>query len=146
MASIKQSSVQNSTTYGFCRDRQQMAAIGNKKGDAQLVLAIASGCSVKQAAKLAGISQRTAHRRLQSTEFVLRIAVARDELFKRAVGVLASAATEAVQTLRSLLDSESLTVQLGAARAILEHGPKLREHCELECRITAMETFHNATQ
>lgn len=57
----------------------------------------------------------------------------------RAVGRLSDAAVKAVETLVKLLDSESATAQLGAARSILELGTKLRESTEFEQRISDLE-------
>jgi hypothetical protein len=47
--------------------------------------------------------------------------------------------TEAADTLRALLRAKSRSVRLGAARAILELGTRLRESVELEQRIAALE-------
>ena len=57
----------------------------------------------------------------------------------RAVGQLADASTKAVQTLTALLVADSLTVRLGAARSILELGPRLREAVEIEERLSSLE-------
>ena len=116
-----------------------MAKLGNRKGDSQLILALASGCSVREAARLAGLGERTAHRRVKEPAFRHRVAAVRDEQFQRATAALAEAATEAVATLRALLDSGSVSAQLGAARAILEHGHRLREQVELVTRISVLE-------
>ena len=68
-----------------------------------------------------------------------QVAEARAEMVARAVGTLADASTAAAATLRKLLDAESETVRLGACRAILELGVKLREGEELAQRIAALE-------
>jgi hypothetical protein len=47
--------------------------------------------------------------------------------------------TAAAATLRKLLKAEAETVRLGAARALLELGTKLRESAELEERLRALE-------
>jgi hypothetical protein len=61
-------------------------------------------------------------------------------MVKRAAGMLTAAATEAVRTLLSLQkDSAPPAVRLGAARAVLELGIKVRELAELEARIAALE-------
>ena len=46
---------------------------------------------------------------------------------------------ESVPTLRKLLDARSETVRLGAARAILELGGKLREQEDITERVRALE-------
>jgi hypothetical protein len=46
---------------------------------------------------------------------------------------------DAAAKLRELLTAESETVRLGAARALLELGVKLREGVELEQRVADLE-------
>ncbi len=117
-----------------------MAENGRRKGDAALLLALASGETVREAARLAGIGERTATRRLADADFRRRVAELRGEMVSRAVGRLADGSTEAVAALRKLLDAGTPpAVRLGAARAILELGTKLRESVELEQRLADLE-------
>src|SRR4051812_42945762 len=92
--------------------------------DGPLILALASGKTVADAARDAGVSVSTAHRRMAEAEFRRQVAAARTDALARAVGQLADTSTAAVQTLRSLLDAESDTVRLGAARAILDQATR----------------------
>ena len=62
-------------------------------------------------------------------------------MVSRAVGQLADAGAEAARTLRALLGAESESVRLGACRAILELGMKLRESEELERRVAELESL-----
>jgi hypothetical protein len=111
-----------------------------------LAMALASGANVKEAAASARVGERTAHRWLKDdAEFRQRVAEAREQIWLRAVGSLADAASEAVETLRELLGSNSAMARLGAARAILEAGPRLRELVEIESRLLALEARSNAT-
>jgi len=112
---------------------------GRENADEALIAALASGQTVQDAAKTAGVSARTAHRRLDDPAFARRVTEARSEMVKRAVGQLAEASAEAVTTLRALLRAESETARLGAARSILELGSRLRESTELEERLSALE-------
>ena len=110
-----------------------------RKGDCELIIALAGGQTVRDAAVSAHVTERTAWRRLQDPDFRQEVANTRSMMVSQAVGMLADAATAAVQTLRSLLGAESDTARLGAARAILEAGPRLRESEELAQRIAALE-------
>jgi hypothetical protein len=112
-----------------------MAENGRRKGDEALLLALAAGRTVRDAAAAAGIGERTATRRMANPEFRRQVTELRADMVQRALGKLADAATEAVNTLRGLLAGESESVKLGAARSILE----LKEAVELELRITALE-------
>jgi len=121
-----------------------MAKFGSKKGDSKLILALASGHGTREAAQQAGVSIRTAYRRIDDPLFRQKVTAARDEMFRVAVGSLASAAVEAVDTLRDLLTSQSPTAQLGAARAILDLGQRLREATEIDARLRVLEEGNNA--
>ena len=116
-----------------------MVKNGTKKGDSKLSLYLAAGMGTREAALQSGISIRTAYRRMKDAEFRQQVQAARDEMFTIALGTLASAATEAVQCLRDLLDSKSPTAQLGAARSILELGQRLREGVDVDARLRALE-------
>ena len=63
----------------------------------------------------------------------------------RAATLLGEASTSAVQTLTALLDAPSVQAQLGAARAILEHGGRMRESVELAARISTLEEQNDTT-
>jgi hypothetical protein len=119
--------------------RQDVAGNGSRKGDVALITALAAGHSIKEAAKIAGVGERTAHRRLDDPAFKERVNEMRGEFLSEAVGRLSDATTEAAKTLRSLLDSKSDSVRLSAARTILEFAPKLRETVEMERRIAVLE-------
>jgi hypothetical protein len=116
-----------------------VAGGGRKNADEVLIAQLAAGATRAAAAEAAGVSERTVFRRWQDREFRRRVAIARTALVSNAVGQLADAAAEAVQTLRSLLRSESDNVRLGAARSILELGPRLRESEELAARLDILE-------
>ena len=116
-----------------------MAEIGRRKGDAALLLALAAGQTVRDAARSAGIGERTATRRVADLDFRRRVAELRAEMVGRALGRMADGMTDAADTLRALLTAEGESVRLGAARSILELGNKLRESVELEQRLQALE-------
>jgi hypothetical protein len=116
-----------------------MAASGRKNADAALLASLAGGATVRKAAARAGVSERTAYRRLREEAFRRRVAQARGDMVSRAVGKLADASARAVDTLRGLLSASSETARLGAARSILELGARLREAGELEERLRHLE-------
>jgi hypothetical protein len=116
-----------------------MAGGGRKSGDTELILAMAAGATVVDAAARSGMAERTVYRRIADPEFSGRVDAARAEMFARAVGQLASASELAVNCLVELLANSSPTVALGAAKAILDAGPRLRDAVELAERIRAIE-------
>ncbi len=84
-------------------------------------------------------SDRSARRWLARPEAKAKLAAARDELFSRAVAVLAGTASEAAETLKRLLASKSEKIQLNAAKLALEIGAQLRDHLEIAERLAALE-------
>jgi hypothetical protein len=117
-----------------------MSRNGRRNTDHQLLMALACGVTVENAARQAGISPATAYRRLADAAFRRRLQALRGDMVSRTAGTLTAAATEAVRTLLELLKSPaSAAVRLGAARAVLEMGMKVREVADLEERLTALE-------
>jgi hypothetical protein len=112
---------------------------GGPRSDELLLGALAAGSSVEQAAETAGVSVRTAYRRLADPVFARRLAQARDELISSALGELVDSASEAVATLRALLSARDERVRLGAAKSTLEQLLRLRETLTLSQRLAALE-------
>src|SRR5262249_52252040 len=132
--------------FGAERGRHDMADRPRKRADDALLLALACGASVEQAARQCGLSARTVYRRLAEPDFRRRLQALRGDMVSRTAGTLTAAATEAVRTLLELLkNSVSDAVRLGAARAVLEIGMKVREVADLEERLAELEQRLDAT-
>jgi hypothetical protein len=105
-----------------------------------LVAAMACGASVEQAARKAGISERTAYRRLANPAFKARLKEAKADLLQRTCAVLTAGSLEAVKTLLELQKPSSPpNVRLGAAKAIVELSLRTREAVDFEERLAAIE-------
>jgi hypothetical protein len=104
------------------------------------MLALACGATVEVAARQAGVSESTAYRRLADPEFRGQLQRLRADMVQRTTGALTAASTEAVKALLALMQPATPPpVRLGAARAVLELGTRLRESAELEERLAALE-------
>jgi AcrR family transcriptional regulator len=113
---------------------------GRHRADEVLLLGLAVGETVATVAQQAGVSEATVYRRLGEPEFADRLQEIRTEMVRRATALLTAAAAQAVQTLRDLqAEDVSPTVRLGAAKAALELGSKLRTEGELTVRLEAAE-------
>ena len=108
-------------------------------GEDELILALAAGATVREAAEQAGVGERTAHRRLADADFRRAVSEARGRMFDAARGRLAGLASKAAETLQRLMESDKPTVALAAAKAVSELGPRLRESTELKERINRLE-------
>ena len=104
-----------------------MAAHGRSNADWLLIVELASGHKVEDAAARAGVSERTAFRRLADKEFCLRIAEVRQAMVGEAVGEAAAGAGDAVRTLRHLSKDSSPAIRLQAARELLRAFGQLQE-------------------
>lgn len=104
-------------------------------------LALAAGHPLRVAAKQSGAGERTIKTWSATVPgFGRRVAELRADMTSRALGRLADGMAGAADTLGFLSrKGKSETVRLGAARAILELGSKLREAVEMEARIAALE-------
>jgi hypothetical protein len=117
-----------------------MAQRYRRKAEDKLLMAFACGATVESAARQAGVSESTAHRRLEDPEFRQQLQALRADMIQRTAGALTAAANESVRTLLELQKAPSPpAVRLGAARSILEIGIKLREAADLEARLSALE-------
>jgi hypothetical protein len=114
---------------------------GRQNADEALALAVAAGQTLRDAAAAVGVSERTAARRWADAAFRLRVSNLRTEMVQRSLGRMADGMSDAAAKLRELLTAESESVRLGAARALLELGVKLRESVELEARLLAVEAY-----
>jgi hypothetical protein len=116
-----------------------VAGRGRSRADDLLVATLAGGATVEAAAALCEVSERTIYRRLKDPAFKARVAQARADLVERSLGHLSLGAVDAAVTLRNLLEAEDNRVKLGAARAILELGLKVRDSVEIEARLRTLE-------
>ncbi len=116
-----------------------MAGGDRSKADPALVVALAAGLTHQQAARQAGISERTVRRRLADPAFKQRIAETRAATVEQATAQLVAGRLQAVHTLLRLLEGESESTQFHAAKAILELGLKFYETQRIEERISALE-------
>jgi hypothetical protein len=112
---------------------------GRRNADEALALGLATGQTLRAAAAAAGVAERTATRRWADPAFRRRVSELRGELVAQALGGVADGMADAAATLRALLGADRESVRLGAARALLELGVKLRDSVELQERLQALE-------
>jgi hypothetical protein len=112
---------------------------GTPAGEEKLILALAGGATTRAAAEQAGVSERTAYRRLKDADFRRAVSEVRGRMFDAALGQLAGLASKAVETLERLMESEKPSEALGAAKAVLEAGSRLRQYTEVEEQLNRLE-------
>jgi hypothetical protein len=109
-----------------------MSVTGRKNADDAFLKALACGATVEVAAAKAGISVRTAYRRLADAQFQRRLAETKVEMVKRTAATFSAASMEAAKTFVELMGQpHAPAVRLGAARNIVQLGLQLREHTDI---------------
>ena len=124
-----------------------MATRGKKAVDDALVLALAAGGSVADAARHVGCCEKTVRRRLQDPLFREAVRKLRGELLERAVGRLTGLGLRAADQLGELMDSgQREQTRLGAARATLDFMLRGTELVEIEQRLANLEEAAEAAR
>lgn len=116
-----------------------MAHGGRSGADELLAAELAAGKTVREAATAAGVSERTAHRRLESATFRARVAELHSALVRTAAGRLVAGMSEAADVLRAGLTHDDPHVRHKSATKLIELGVKVTELAELERRIAELE-------
>jgi hypothetical protein len=118
-----------------------MARTRRKTADQVLLQALACGATVENAARKAGVSERTVYRRLECPAFCEQLRQFRTDMVQRTAGLLTGAGMGSVKTLVDLQQDVAVpaTVRRRSARDILEMGVKLRESADLEQRLADLE-------
>ena len=115
-----------------------MAAIGKFESLAALV---AGGRTIAGAADELKVSRRSAYRNSKRPEFIHRVSELRAEVSSQTVGKLSQAASQAVDVLVSLLDSDfEPSLRLQAAKSILASLLPVSELSELRVRLKLLES------
>jgi hypothetical protein len=116
-----------------------------QRDDTRLLIALASGLTIRKAAKVAEVSVATVMRRMEEESFRQELAKVRARMIDQAIGRLSKSMAAASTTLHKLLNANSEMCRLAAARSILELGTKLRESVELEERLAELERQFGGT-
>jgi hypothetical protein len=105
-----------------------------------LAMLVASGCTIRDAAKKANCSESHAYRLSREADFRDRVCEIRSEITAQAVGRLTDLAVQAVDVLAEMLGrSNKPSVRLNAAKAILGALKPFSELGELRARLEALE-------
>ena len=109
-------------------------------GDLPFLDSLVQGRSIKDAASAAGISERTAYRRLNCPEFTQLIDDAK-RAHVEAVGTrLSSILTKSIETVASLMESDSDTVRLKASQLAFEMQQIIAGQLTVERRLSLLES------
>lgn len=103
--------------------------MASKKSDAQLVAALIEHGTIREAAKAAGIGERSFYDRMKSPEFQILYDSAKADIMRAAVLNISKHLQTAVDTIAEILQDKDINpaTRLQAAQTILNHAGKLQE-------------------
>jgi transposase-like protein len=110
----------------------------NRKRAAAIAALLTQG-TVADAAKVAGLGEKTLRRWMAAPGFTAEYALARQRVIEGAVGALQQASAEAVATLRRNLTAGVPSVEVRAALGIITQAFRGAELLDLAQRIAALE-------
>ncbi len=118
-----------------------MSRTVQKQAEQTVLVALACGATVENAAHKAGLHERTVYRWLARPAFKERLRQVTADLVKRTTGLLTGAALGSVKVLVDLQQDVAApaAVRRRAARDVLELGMRFRESTDQEERISALE-------
>lgn len=116
-----------------------MAEFDMHRSDHQLLSALTSGSSVRDAASAAGMSERTAYRRLQDPDFRARLTDARRQVVASAVERMTVTFVDAIDELHRLVRSEQESTRLRAVKLVMDYVHRFQQQSELHSRIDELE-------
>jgi transposase len=116
------------------------------KSETLLVTLLAKGATVPQAARQAGVSERTVYRRRQQPDFQARIQAIQDETLGRVASFFANAIQDSIRVLIKLQGPDSPPhVRRAAASNFIRLGLRCRELADLDQRLAQLESSASDT-
>lgn len=112
-----------------------------KVSDEQIIAAILSCSTNKQAAEACGLSEKQLYTRLSRPELKSKLATARTRLLESATSAIQARLGEAVEVMSNIMHNSETTAQtrLNAADAIIRNSLKMGERTDVLERITEIE-------
>lgn len=105
----------------------------------KLVLVVAGGASIRDAAEQVGCSEDHAGRIARTDEFKTRLAELRNQVVSEVLGRLIDASRRAVDVLNTLMESPSEAIRLKAASAVLSSLTNIHANIEQRNQIESLE-------
>jgi hypothetical protein len=115
---------------------------------ARFAAALLATNTVADAARAAGISERTAFTYLEDPDVQSAVGRGLDDTLSDATLHVTAAVTKALAVLESILDDTSAppSCRVAAARLILDAGPRYRQTLDLATRLAVVEDLQRSRQ
>ena len=106
------------------------------------LIALLGSSSIREAAKLARLSEETIYRFLREPDFIYEYRDARRQSVEAAISKLQAITTRAVDTLARNLDCENPAVETRTAQIVLDSAMKGIELIDIVERLESIESEH----
>jgi predicted DNA-binding transcriptional regulator AlpA len=116
------------------------------KGQEKALIALLQSGNIREAAKVAGLSEKTLYRYMADPEFLAKYRAARRSCVEAAVSEIQALMIEAVAGLRRNLTCGRPIVEIRAARILLDQGFRGLETIDLLSRVERLEDEFSGTQ
>jgi len=105
-----------------------------------------TSANIKEAAAVAGISERTLYRWLHDPAFQAELQLAQDRIVNSAIRRMSTGISAAVDCLLQIINDPDVKAssRVNASRILLGEFRHLREFADLSQRVTALEVVINA--
>ena len=109
--------------------------------DNQLISALLSSATIKQASESVGLSEQAVYSRLRKPDFRTKLQNARNDKFQVISSKLEDANFKALDTLIKILDDKEVSagIKVRAAQTLLDLSLKNREQADIISRIQSLE-------
>lgn len=107
----------------------------------RILSALLSTKTIKEAAEVAGTTERTVYKYLHDPEFLADLTAYNSACLKYAAGLTARSMEDAIGVLRTVMHDKESTPQtrVSAARSLLEFGLRVHDAVDLLSRVEALE-------
>ena len=111
------------------------------KNNERIIAALLSSATVREAADVAGVSERTIYTRLKDPGFRAELDKARRELWRGYTMSLQGKVGKAIETIAEVMTDRKASpqVRLNAATEIIRNGMKMTELVDVVERLAALE-------
>ncbi len=113
--------------------------MAKKQNQEKVLIALLETSSIRDAAKVSGISEPTIYNYLKDKDFLAEYRNARRQTVESAIAQMQNAASEAVEKLRELQHCENPAVAARCAQIIFENSIKTMEVTDILQRLEALE-------
>ena len=119
--------------------------MGKKVSRESAIAALVASPSIKEAASVCGIAEKTMHSWLNEPEFALKLRETQEEVTSRAISRVLLSIGRSIDVLEEVMQDKETNAspRVAAARTLLDYGFKVYELQTIQQRLDALERRMN---